>query len=192
MGRDQDGGKSRNGQTSEGMIDQLEGKLEQIEIRLSHSQAQQENLQQDCLEIQDKLNQNKEKYKRAALLFADFLDDLLHQRSNILHEDIKMDHLKNIPFEDLTKESKIEMMLALLKQMQPYFSVNNLAVVGQYHNQSTSYQQSILESVKFAREVQHQHQESKMTSREEQIEPEQDENKGTLNNMLDNIKVQAT
>ena len=72
-------------------------------------------MQQDCLEIQDKLNQNKEKYKRAALLFADFLDDLLHQRSNILHEDIKMDHLKNIPFEDLTKDAKIEMMLALLK-----------------------------------------------------------------------------
>jgi len=68
-----------------------------------------------------------------------------------------MDRIKNTPFEELTREDKIQMMFALLGQMQPYFSANNLAVVGTYHAShqasSNDYQQSILESVKFAKSV---------------------------------------
>lgn len=95
-------------------------------------------MQQDCLDIQEKLNQNKERYKRAALLFTDFLDDLLSQKPNILHEDahhhdIDLERIKHTPFEELSKEDKVNIMFTLLGQMQPYFSANNLAVVGTYH-----------------------------------------------------------
>ena len=44
-------------------------------------------LQNDYMELQDKLNLSREKYKRAALLLTDFLDDLLSNTPNILQTD---------------------------------------------------------------------------------------------------------
>ena len=41
-------------------------------------------MQSDCLEVQEKLNQGREKYKRAALLMAEMLEDTLAKRENIL------------------------------------------------------------------------------------------------------------
>ena len=61
----------------EDLIDFLEVKLEEIEKKLAYSQGDYEDLQNDCLEIQDKLNFQKEKYKRAALMLTEFLEDLL-------------------------------------------------------------------------------------------------------------------
>jgi len=39
------------------------------------------------MELQEKLNLSREKYKRAALLLTDFLDDLLSNTPNILQND---------------------------------------------------------------------------------------------------------
>ena len=61
----------------EDLIDFLEVKLEEIEKKLAYSQGDYEELQNDCLEIQDKLNFQKQKYKRAALMLTEFLEDLL-------------------------------------------------------------------------------------------------------------------
>ena len=36
------------------------------------------------MEMQEKVNQSREKYKRAALLLTDFLDDMLNNNPNIL------------------------------------------------------------------------------------------------------------
>ena len=38
-----------------------------------------------------------------------------------------MDRIKETPFEDLVKEDKVALVLVLLKQLQPYLSVNNLS-----------------------------------------------------------------
>jgi len=46
-------------------------------------------MQNNCLEIQDKLSRQKEKYKRAALMLTEFLEDLLSQKPNILKEQAK-------------------------------------------------------------------------------------------------------
>jgi hypothetical protein len=46
-------------------------------------------MQCDCLEVQDKLNQSREKYKRAALLLAELNEDMEKKRDNIL---CKTDH----------------------------------------------------------------------------------------------------
>ena len=70
----------------EDLIDYLETKLEGIESRLATSQATYEELQQDCWDINDKLSRSKEKYKRAALMLCEFLEDLLSKKANILKE----------------------------------------------------------------------------------------------------------
>jgi len=51
------------------------------------TQSEYEVLQNDYMELQDKLNLSREKYKRAALLLTDFLDDLLSNTPNILQND---------------------------------------------------------------------------------------------------------
>lgn len=66
-----------NDQNGEALIDFLEQKLEQIEVNFQRSQEEYEQLQQDCIDVQEKLDQSKEKYRRAALLMTEFLHDAL-------------------------------------------------------------------------------------------------------------------
>ena len=70
----------------EELVDFLETKLEGIEKKLASSQGSYEEMQNNCLDIQDKLGRQKEKYKRAALMLTEFLEDLMSQKPNILKE----------------------------------------------------------------------------------------------------------
>ena len=70
----------------EELIDFLETKLEGIEKKLAFSTGSYEEMQNNCLDIQDKLSRQKEKYKRAALMLTEFLEDLMSQKPNILKE----------------------------------------------------------------------------------------------------------
>ena len=76
-------------------------------------------LQTDYMELQDKTKDSKEKYKRAALLMTEFLDDLLNQTPNILETEkdmhLNLEKIKETPFEMLEKEDKIALVLVLLK-----------------------------------------------------------------------------
>ena len=74
----------------EELIDFLESKLEGIEKKLHMSQGSYEQMQNNCLDIQDKLGRSKEKYKRAALMLTEFLEDLMSQKPNILKEQAKL------------------------------------------------------------------------------------------------------
>lgn len=89
-------------------------------------------LQNDYVELQDKLNVSREKYKRAALLLTEFLDDMLTSTPNILESDkdmhLNLENIKETPMEHLAKEDKIALVLVLLKQIQPYLSANNLSI----------------------------------------------------------------
>ena len=73
----------------EELIDFLENKLEDFEKKLGRSQTDYEILQNNCLEIQEKLGKSKEKYKRAALMLTEFLEDLLSQKPNIFLDNLK-------------------------------------------------------------------------------------------------------
>ena len=73
----------------EELIDFLETKLEGIEKKLAFSTGSYEEMQNNCLDIQDKLSRQKEKYKRAALMLTEFLEDLMSQKPNILKEQAK-------------------------------------------------------------------------------------------------------
>ena len=76
------------------------------------------------------MNMSREKYKRAALLMTEFLDDLLTQTPNILDNDrdmhVNLEKIKETPIEQLDKEDKVALVLVLLKQLQPYLSSQNL------------------------------------------------------------------
>lgn len=80
--------------------------------------------------MQEKVGNSREKYKRAALILTEFLDDLLSQTPNILDSDqdmhLNLDKIKATPFEKLEKDDRVALVLVLLKQLQPYLSTNNL------------------------------------------------------------------
>jgi hypothetical protein len=65
------------------------------------------------------MNMTGEKYKRAALLMTEFLDDLLSSTPNILDSDndmhLNLEKIKSTPLEHLAKEDKVALVLVLLK-----------------------------------------------------------------------------
>jgi chromosome segregation ATPase len=67
-----------NNKANEDLINFLEHKLEEIEKKLQRTQSEYELLQTDYVDLQDKMNMSREKYKRAALLMTEFLDDILN------------------------------------------------------------------------------------------------------------------
>jgi molecular chaperone GrpE (heat shock protein) len=118
----------------EELINFLETKLEQIEKTLMESQAEYEHMQNECLDIQERLGFSKEKYKRAALLMCEFLEDFLKNKPNILRNPlpqmdsvlesdyVDFDRLSSKPFETMTREERVQIVFLLLKQLQPYLS----------------------------------------------------------------------
>ena len=105
--------------------------MEEIEKKLVKTQNETELLQQEYLDLQGKMSLSREKYKRAALLMTEFLDNLLNSAPNILETDpdfnLDLERIKATPFEDLEKDDKVAIVLTLLKQLQPFLSANNLS-----------------------------------------------------------------
>ena len=66
------------------------------------------------------------------MLLTEFLDDILNQTPNILQPEkdlhLNVERLKETPIEELPKEDKVTLVLVLLKQLQPFFSTQNLNV----------------------------------------------------------------
>ena len=108
------------------LINFLEQKLEQQEKNLIVKQQEYDALTQEHQNLQAQFNQSKQKYKRAALLLTEFLDDILNQTPNILQPEkdlhLNVERLKETPIEELPKEDKVTLVLVLLKQLQPFFS----------------------------------------------------------------------
>jgi peptidoglycan hydrolase CwlO-like protein len=71
------GGMDPHARANEDLINFLEHKLEEIEKKLQKTQHEYESLQSDYMDMKEKMNMSREKYKRAALLMTEFLDDLL-------------------------------------------------------------------------------------------------------------------
>lgn len=65
--------------SSEELINFLEGKLEQHEKNLHKKQAEYESLQAEYYDLQEKFNSSRNKYKRAALILTDYLEDILNK-----------------------------------------------------------------------------------------------------------------
>jgi hypothetical protein len=124
-------GNTQQNRANEDLINLLEHKLEEFEKKLQRTQGEYELLQGEYMDLQQKMNLSREKYKRAALLMTEFLDDLLNQTPNILDSDkdmhVNLEKIKETPIENLDKEDKVALVLVLLKQLQPYLSSQNLS-----------------------------------------------------------------
>ena len=118
--------QDHNNKANEDLINFLEHKLEEMEKKLQRTEHDYENLKQNYSDLQEKMNMSREKYKRAALLMTEFLDDLLNSTPNILDNDkdmhLNLEKIKSTPMEELGKEDKVALVLVLLKQLQPYLS----------------------------------------------------------------------
>lgn len=115
----------KEAQNDEELINFLEQKLEAIEKQLKGTQQQYESLQVDYASLQEKLNQGREKYKRAALLMTEFLHDILTDRDNVLTDlgsagtamKVYLDHVRETPLDQLDNEDKRRLVFILLKQL---------------------------------------------------------------------------
>ena len=71
--------------------------------------------------MQEKFNGSRQKYKRAALILTDFLEDMLNNYPTIINPDrdlhLNLEKVKETPFEILSKEDKVTLVLVLLKQL---------------------------------------------------------------------------
>lgn len=116
---------------SEDMVNMIEHKLEDIESKLTTTRGNYDGLQTEYNRLQDKLSESRDKYKRAALICTDFLQDMISSNPNILNDqsiNFNLELLKTSPLEKLAKEDKIKLVEDLLKLIQPYLSTNNLSV----------------------------------------------------------------
>lgn len=64
--------------------------INQLENKVTEMQKKLQKTQQDYMELQEKMNMSREKYKNAALLLSEFLEDRLNQTPNILESDQDM------------------------------------------------------------------------------------------------------
>jgi len=60
------------------------------------------------------------------LILTEFLEEMLNSQPTIISPDrdlhLNVEKIKETPFEQLSKEDKVTLVLVLLKQLQPYFS----------------------------------------------------------------------
>ena len=129
--KDEEKDKMDNAKNSEDLVNMMEHKLEEIESKLTTTQSNYEGLQGEYNKLQDKLSESRDKYKRAALICTDFLQDMINSNPNILNDqtiNFNLELLKTSPLEKLEKEDKIKLVEDLLKLIQPYLSTNNLSV----------------------------------------------------------------
>ena len=116
---------------NETLVNMMEHKLEEIETKLTTSQSNYEGLQKEYNKLQDKLSESRDKYKRAAFICTDFLQDMVNSNPNILNDqtiNFNLELLKKLPLEKLPKEEKVKLVEDLLRLIQPYLSTSNLSV----------------------------------------------------------------
>jgi len=134
LDKDEEKDNMDNAKNNEDLVNVMEHKLEQIETKLTTNQNMYDGLQNEyntLHKLQDKLSESRDKYKRAALIFTDFLQDMINSNPNILNDqsiNFNFELLKSAPLEKLPKDDKVNLVEDLLKLIQPYLSTNNLSV----------------------------------------------------------------
>lgn len=88
---------------SEDLINFLEGKLDQHEKNLVAKQMEYDNLQSEYQSLQDKFSLTKQKYKRAAFLLTELLDDLISKNPSLWQVErevtLDVDKVRSTPIE---------------------------------------------------------------------------------------------
>ena len=110
--------------------------MEEIEHSLSSTQHRYDALQKEYVEFINRSVQG-DKYKRAALIMTDFLQDMINGNANILKtaafaspgfDPVSLQGATTEDLLALSTEEKVGLVTDLLKMIQPYLSANNLSV----------------------------------------------------------------
>ena len=121
------------GKSNEELVNFLEHKLEEIESKLTGTQRNYDALQKEYVEYINR-SVTGDKYKRAALIMTDFLQDMIHSNPNILktpNTQFDPAMIKGATTQDILNlglDDKVDLVTDLLKMIQPYLSANNLSV----------------------------------------------------------------
>lgn len=84
--------KNAGKESNNDLVQLLETKIERVEDQLNQAQLSYSDLQTEYRDLQDKLTQSSERYKKAALLMTEFLDDVLAGApNNFLGQDLHLD-----------------------------------------------------------------------------------------------------
>ena len=77
------------------------------------------DLQNEYRDVHERFTKSTDKYKKAALIMTDFLDDILSSSPNLLADSadihLNVEKVRETPLEELKKEDKIALVLVLLK-----------------------------------------------------------------------------
>lgn len=117
---------------AEDLVGFLENKLDNHEKNLQTKQHEYEQLLQDHFDLQEKFSLTCQKYKRAAYLLSEFLEETLNGSPQLLMKEseinLDLEKVQQTEFTKLDKEDKISLLLVLLKQLQPFISAHTLTV----------------------------------------------------------------
>lgn len=75
-----------NAKNSEELINVIEHRLGEVESKLTSTESSYYGLQAEYNRLQDLLYKSKDKYKKAALICTDFLQDMINSNPNILND----------------------------------------------------------------------------------------------------------
>ena len=118
--------------TNDSLVQFLEEKLENAEKLIQSGHSQFERIRADNSKLKGIIETSKNKYNKAALLLAEFLESILEGSPNLLLEQkdimLDIDRLRKNKLEDISKEERAAFILILLKQLQPYISDINMAL----------------------------------------------------------------
>lgn len=138
IAKEENKNKEEDNKNSEDLINVIEHRLGEVESKLTSTESNYYGLQSEYNRLQDLLYKSRDKYKKAALIFTDMLQDLISSNPNILNEQLASiienktilnDHLsKNNSIDKLAKEDKVKLVEDLLRVIQPYLSTYNLSV----------------------------------------------------------------
>ena len=143
--------KNTGKENNNDLIQLLETKIEQVEDQLNQAQISYSDLQTEYRDLQDKLTQSSDKYKRAALIMTEFLDDVLAGApDNFLGQDLHLD------VADLRHELRQSaFVVKALEGFAALFSQTERAVTasGRYHARNLGVFDEALGDVPFTKDV---------------------------------------
>ncbi|CDW75280.1 UNKNOWN [Stylonychia lemnae] len=113
-----------NSNDNQDLMNFLEKRISDIDGKLRLAQVDQESLQDEYQFMQEKLEKEKKKYEKLAMILTEYLDEVLSENEGLIQEnqDIHLDveSIKEYDkIEDVPAKDRVALLLVLLKQLQP-------------------------------------------------------------------------
>jgi len=116
---------------NEELVQFLENKLEETIQKNSQIQTEYNILKAEYTELKEKVSEKTEKFHTLGYLLSDYLKDLQSISASLIQDDevtVNIHRAANTPVENLTNSDRANLVVVLLKQIQPYLSQSNLSI----------------------------------------------------------------